>query len=120
MKPQTQLISEDLLVGQGMLFCKNDYLGECDYNLKVRRSMLQTGVEGQDDSAPTLITTVIGTISVIGNPYGSIYHKRNQLTLHLTDDYLMPLCAFPSSSPGLDYKIYGRVITQPTADFEPF
>lgn len=123
---QTELISEKELIGLGAIYWQEEYLGECDYRVKMRTSRLknqrEAGENQQDkekaSSGACLITTMIGMISIEGNPYGSIYKKRNQLTLHLNEDFLMPFCAFPSSTPEQDYKIYGRVISGPVENLD--
>ncbi len=117
LKDQTKLISENEITGKGIIDCRTEYLGKCDYSLKIRKSRLKVNKIRSDkkiEETVFFITTMVGTITVDGNPYGSIYIKRNQLTLHLNEDFFMPICAFPSGSDNHTYKVYARVVSSKT------
>lgn len=121
-KNQTEFISEKIRTGKGVLFCQMAYLGECDYQLKICKNWCKVkpdrpGVETEEVNF--MITTITGTITIDDNFIASIYRKRNQLTLHLDEDFLLPICAFPTSPEQPVYKVMSRVVTQPVEYLDP-
>jgi hypothetical protein len=122
-KNQTELISEKDRTGKGILFCQMTLLGECDYCLKIRKSWFKVKQDrpgSQIEEINFMITTMSGTITIDTNFMASIYRKRNQLTLHLDEDFLLPICAFPTSPEQPVYNVMGRVVTQPVEYLDPF
>lgn len=121
LKDQTKLISENEITGKGILDWRGEFLGNCDYSIKIRKSRLKVNKIRPDkkiEETVHSITTMIGTITVDGNPYGPIYIKRNQLTLHINEDFLMPICAFPSAADHHSYKVYARLVSSRTKEVE--
>jgi hypothetical protein len=109
-KDQTEFISEELIAGHGNLEWRDLHLRECDFKLTIRKSRL---IVKKDVVVVYIITTMIGTISIDGDPFGDMYTKRNQLILHINDDFLVPICAFPTATDQKTFRIYGRIISKP-------
>lgn len=120
-KNQRVLLSSKVITGRGALYLQDTYLGDCDYRLELRRSkILGARSKSKKSSFPPfqILTTMAGTFKVGGELSVKIYSKRNQLTLHLNDDYLMPVCAFPTTAGHNVFSIIGRVVTEPMEDAE--
>lgn len=111
---QKMLISEQETTGVGDLYRGAEYLGKCEYHLKFRRSRLKiqkTWPDLPERVREYLITTIMGTLTLSGEPGETDREKHVPLILHLNDDYLVPLSA--THAEGRACKVVGRLVAQP-------
>ncbi len=112
---QKELISQQETTGTGDLYRGVEYLGKCEYRLKIRRSRLKikkSWPNRDEQEREYVITTIIGAL-ILGCEPGEADHENHAaLILHLNDDYLVPLSATHIDSDGHTCKVYGHLVVE--------
>lgn len=122
MKTDKVLLSEKEIVGVGALYRNLQFLAECEYSLTFRKSLISIEKARQPDEPDPqecVIVTIMGLLYAPGSSspahqINNTIQGGNSFILHLNEDFLITVSLMPVETGRPVYKVFGRILSQPT------